>query len=54
MCVLALSEHVRTCVLILGLNRSDIYARKTEGFPTIIPAWAVAPALDEVEQIMPT
>ena len=27
---------------------------KTEGFPTTIPAQAVAPALDEVEQILPT
>ena len=32
---------------------ADIYARKTEGFPTTIPARAVAPALDEVEQILP-
>ena len=32
---------------------ADQYARRTEGFPTTIPAPAVAPTLDDTEQILP-
>ena len=32
---------------------ADHYARRTEGFPTTIPAPAVSPTLDEVERILP-
>ena len=35
------------------LHFADQYARRTEGFPTTIPAPAVAPTLDDIETILP-